>query len=139
MSAHDSNPHDLAAGPVLDRMVAHLVMGWDVDYRLPAGERPAHDGVAHFYDKSTRTLYLPEQWCPSSNPEQALQVLRHLQSEDWHLGADIRSSRGSPEDDPYWDVVLTGMYGDTGVSAGYDFPLALCRAALDLCHERREK
>ena len=129
----ETKDHELAAGPVLDRLIAARVMGWDVEYRLPPGERPAHEGEAHFYDKLTKTLYLPSQWCPSSDPEQALQVLQHLQSEDRHVAACIRVERGAPPDDePIWSVTIEDGGSRIGTSLEYGFALALSKAMLSL-------
>lgn len=65
----------------LDRLVAEKVMGWDVHYRLPAGERPSHEGVEHWRDHRNNTIYLPGQWSPTTSEEAAFEVVRKMRSD----------------------------------------------------------
>lgn len=65
----------------LDRLVAEKVMGWDVHYRLPAGERPSHEGVEHWRDHRNNTIYLPGQWSPATSEEAAFDVVRQMRSD----------------------------------------------------------
>lgn len=119
---------EMPVGSDLDALLAEKVMGWDIHYRLKPGERPNNEGREHFFDPVKRTLYLPEQWCPSSNREQAFEVLDHLVSEDWRL--EITISRCAPDDLKLYSVMIRDM-GQVHVTATeYSLPLAICRAAL---------
>lgn len=128
--------HVLAAGPVLDRLVAEEVMGWDTHFRLKPGERPAHEGEEHFRDPVNSTLYLPDQWCPSSDSEQSQKVLAELLSEHWDCEVTITISRGSPEDDKTYDVLIRQGPDEGRASVEYSMELAICKAAVEFVRSR---
>jgi hypothetical protein len=65
----------------LDKLVAEKVMGWDVHYILPFGQRPHHEGVEHFFDHENNTNFLPGQWTPSESEEAAFEVVHKMRND----------------------------------------------------------
>lgn len=125
----------LEPGEELDALVAEKVMGWDVHFRLKLGERPHHEGREHLRDPEHNTVYLPEQWCPSSDITAAFEVVSkvgigltlHWVPDQKNL--DVYGGAGS------WVAATSGI-----AERAETAPLAICRWALKtLKHESTER
>lgn len=117
----DLNLNELAAGPLLDRLVAERVMEWIVE-EPPGGEPTVCSGPGMSVPLSS--------WRPSAIPDHALQALWYLQSEDWHVEACIRVERCAPDDEPIWSVTIEEEGGRIGTALDYGFALAISKAAV---------
>lgn len=75
-------------------------------------------------------------WHPSSDDKQALDILRHLQSEDWNVMMELVAKRGSPEDMQLFTVTVSDGE-NTGAGLAGRFALAFCHAALKFALDRK--
>jgi hypothetical protein len=130
----------------IDKLIAEKVMGWDVHYMLPFGERPSHEGVAHFKDHVNNTIYLPGQWTPSESEEAAFEVVAKLRKDGFsfklwqpNIGPHL-APFGSLTDAKVSFICALGpceKHGNNDYNhhGAYDVeaitvPLAICNAAL---------
>jgi hypothetical protein len=113
---------DLPAGPVLDRLIAEGPMGWHLN---PDNSDPARGIFCYnsgFIVRPTR--WDMRDWCPSTRPEQALQVVEHMASQkhDWQIRHNCYGSEALVTGNDSWSQATT-------------LALAICRAALT-AHQR---
>lgn len=97
--------HVLAAGPALDRIVAEEVMGWTVMEPAPGLDASGNCKIVVRMDAAPG-LHVISDWTPSRDLRAAQIVLKHLMSEQWEVEIRIRAERGSPEDDPMYEVTI---------------------------------
>lgn len=148
---------EMPAGPLMDSMLANDVMGWETGPMYRANEALAR---LHFFDRKTKTMYLPEQWQPSVSVEQAMDVVEKIRgwkfpSRGWqdpdycrpyfcieapnpHAGEPARTILDRERQFPgLWvagwkaGFVYEGDdWMDKMVASADTAPLAICRAAL---------
>ncbi len=124
----------------LDIEVAEKVMGWQTDFILPEEDvrySPQRRGVKHLRDHENNTLYLPDQWNPSTNHEDMATVLNRVANliPDTFC-INISGLVPGSGDVPHWECSFGELFGemipnDTG-GIGDNMPEAVCRAALKL-------
>lgn len=104
----------------VNKLVAEKVMKWDVNFmsaRDPGGAKRLH-----WRDDENSTMYLPSQWCPSENMEQAWEVVEKMREEGIVFDYNNRSTPG----------VATFGYGQEGECfvGAEEAPRAISLAAL---------
>ncbi len=113
----------------INKLVAEKVMEWNVNFMSARDPHCRGEKRLHWRDDKNGTMYLPDQWQPSEDDSNAMEVVEHI-LEKWGTYVRIEGCAHSPEDGVLWNVRFKNTNGLDEEADDYSRNRGICVAAL---------